>query len=233
MKTLILLSGGLDSSTLAYHLAAEGHELMAVCINYGQRHDKELESARKIASHLAIPYRQINILGLGRLLKGSSLTDEDIDTPHGHYNEPSMKQTVVPGRNAIMLSIGWAAAAAGSFTHVAAAMHAGDHYIYPDCRPEFLSHIKDALALGTKGVGHSDMSLLTPFQDWTKADIAYRAAQLGLPIEDTWTCYEGLDVHCGRCGACCERILAMQEAAIQDPTPYADTEFAVSLEAAE
>lgn len=218
-KTVIILSGGLDSSTLAYSLKSQGHDLSAISFNYGQRHVRELHSAQMIAERLRISYKLIGIPALWNMLPGSSLTDEAVEVPYGHYASPTMKQTVVPGRNAMMISIAWAVAAANDCQFVAAAVHSGDHYIYPDCRPEFIAALNYALHRGVIGI-NDKLSIATPFLFWNKTDIVRYGRDLGVPFDKTWTCYEGYTHHCGECGACVERREAFREAGVDDPTVY-------------
>ena len=136
MKTIVVCSGGLDSVSLAHKIAREAELLRLVTFDYGQRHDKEIGFARACAARLEVPCDVVDIRPIGRLLTGSALTD-DVDVPDGHYAEESMKLTVVPNRNAIMLSIAFGIAAANGDEAVATAVHGGDHFIYPDCRPAF------------------------------------------------------------------------------------------------
>src|SRR6056297_2734404 len=137
MDTIVICSGGLDSVTLAHKTAAERRLAALLSFDYGQRHVKEVESARACAARLGVPHRVVGLRGVGAALSGSALTD-DVAVPDGHYAEDTMKQTVVPNRNAIMLTIGYGVAAAEKADCVGAAVHAGDHFIYPDCRPVFV-----------------------------------------------------------------------------------------------
>lgn len=209
--------------TLAYLLKSEGYALHLVSFDYGQRHRKELDFAQRAANALSADWDQISLAAAGvqRLFHGSALTDPAIDVPEGHYAHENMRVTVVPNRNAIMLSIAYAAAVSARADVVAAAMHAGDHPIYPDCRPEFIRAFAAMERLATDGLAHID--LLTPFIHMSKADIAALGARLGVPFEDTWSCYKGEEIHCGACGTCYERREAFQRAAIVDPTVYAAT----------
>jgi 7-cyano-7-deazaguanine synthase len=220
--TVVVVSGGLDSAVLAYK-ARKQHEgpLHLLSFDYGQRHKRELECAAKIAKALDAKHDIINLTDLRALLKGSSLTDDAIDTPHGHYAAESMKLTVVPGRNAIMLSIAWGVAVSEGADRVGIGVHSGDHFIYPDCRPEFIYAMRNALAAGTADMSGYTKEIWTPFLSLTKADIVVEGAIHGVPFEDTWTCYEGGDVHCGKCGSCVERREAFAEAGVADPTEYA------------
>ena len=167
----------------------------------------------------------VDISGVGRLLSGSALTD-DIEVPHGHYAEETMAVTVVPNRYAIMLSIAYGAAVADGAQLVAAAVHAGDHFVYPDCRPAFIEAFDGMERLATEGFGHQNLRLHAPFLDKTKAGIARIGAELGVPYEDTWSCYGGGEVHCGLCGTCNERKEAFELAGVTDPTAYGDRKAA-------
>jgi len=220
---VLILSGGADSATLAYALRAEGHELSAISFDYGQRHKRELVAAATIARALEIDHQVVTLPGLGALLKGSALTDGQVPVPHGHYNEESMRQTVVPNRNTIMLSIAWGVACAEGADRLALGIHAGDHFIYPDCRPEYVQHLETALRLGTIGHRKEGLHLYAPFLHWTKAEIIREGGKLGVPFHLTWTCYEGGDSACGQCGSCRERLEAFALAHLSDPLPYGPT----------
>ena len=222
MKTIVVCSGGLDSVTLAYKVHQE-HELAGlVSFNYGQRHKKEVDFAKLCAENLKVPFSLIDLSDVGSKLTGSALTD-DIDVPDGHYAEASMKSTIVPNRNAIMLTIAYGIAAANGAEAVAAAVHGGDHFIYPDCRPDFIESFASMQNNALEGV--ASIQLYTPFLNSSKADIAAESMRLSVPIADTWSCYKGGEQHCGRCGTCVERIEAFALAGALDPTQYQDTEF--------
>ncbi|MRN64980.1 7-cyano-7-deazaguanine synthase QueC [Brucella sp. 10RB9213] len=222
MKTLVICSGGLDSVSLAHKMAAE-HELTGLLsFDYGQRHRKELDFAQACAKRLGVPHQIIDIRTIGASLTGSALTD-DVDVPDGHYAEETMKVTVVPNRNAIMLAIAFGVAAAQKADAVALAVHGGDHFIYPDCRPGFI----DAFQTMQKHAldGYADVKLLAPYVHATKADIVADGAKYRTPFEATWSCYKGAERHCGRCGTCVERREAFHLAGIDDPTSYEDADF--------
>lgn len=224
MKTVLIYSGGLDSTVLLYHLLREGRETLALSVDYGQRHRRELEYARSVANELGIQHEVADLTGITHLLGGSSQTDETVPVPHGHYAADSMKTTVVPNRNMILLAVaaGWAISQrAGTLAYAA---HAGDHTIYPDCRPEFATAMNTALGL----CDWHDVELVRPFIELTKADIVRRGAELDVPFERTWSCYEGGDVHCNRCGTCVERREAFELAGVNDPTEYACAEETVT-----
>jgi 7-cyano-7-deazaguanine synthase len=222
MKALLICSGGFDSVTLAYRLAAEQSLSALLTFDYGQRHKKEIDAARLCAERLKVPHLVMDIGHIGRQLSGSALTD-DIDVPHGHYSEENMKLTVVPNRNAIMLTIAFGVAAARGLDTVALAVHGGDHFIYPDCRPDFIRLFGEMQARALDGV--AEVALFAPYVDTDKTEIARDAARFAVPVADTWSCYEGGDLHCGRCGTCVERIEAMSLAGAEDPTPYLDKTY--------
>ncbi|MDO6459178.1 7-cyano-7-deazaguanine synthase QueC [Granulosicoccaceae sp. 1_MG-2023] len=222
MKTLVICSGGLDSVTLAWHVAASAQLHSLISFDYGQRHRRELLCAADCARDLGVPHRIVDLNCLTALLGDNALTGERA-VPHGHYNEQSMKQTVVPNRNAIMMTIAFAAAASGGADAVALAVHGGDHFIYPDCRPGFI----DAFAQMQQAAldGMADITLQAPFVDRDKAAIVQLGAELGVPFAATRSCYEAGELHCGRCGTCVERREAFALAGVDDPTTYQDPDY--------
>jgi 7-cyano-7-deazaguanine synthase len=212
-RTMVVFSGGMDSATLLYHLRDKGHVLQAISIDYKQRHLKELWYAKLFCSHLPVPLTVLDLRTVGALLRGSSQTDLSVPVPHGHYQADTMKQTVVPNRNMLLLAAAASVAIAKKCDSVAYGAHAGDHDIYPDCRPEFINTMQQAFLQ----CDWNPLELLVPFQNWTKGAIAKEGVRLGVPYELTWTCYEGKSRPCGLCGACCERREAFQEAGVKDP----------------
>lgn len=224
--TVALLSGGLDSTVLIAHLLADGHEVHAVSADYGQRHRKELDAARKVADFYSIRHDVVDLTAVGRLLTGSALTDGP-DVPHGHYAADNMRLTVVPNRNMIFLSVAAGIASARGAQGVATAVHAGDHAVYPDCRPEFIDALKLAAMYATEGFG--DVTIEAPFVRKTKTDIAAIGGNLHAPMDLTWSCYQGGDLHCGRCGTCVERWEAFHDAGVTDPTEWADPDYARTI----
>ncbi|MFD8783763.1 7-cyano-7-deazaguanine synthase QueC [Kitasatospora sp. NPDC059599] len=220
--TVVIASGGLDSTTVAYWLAGSGSMLTLLSFDYGQRHRKELDFARRTAGRLGARYELVDLGRLDGLLSGSALTDPTVEVPDGTYTAESMRSTVVPNRNAIMLSIAVGAAVAAGADAVAFGAHAGDHAVYPDCRTEFFDAFAEAARFGNEGFIAEDFRLLAPFIAQTKADIVRVADQVGVPFTDTWSCYRGGALHCGTCGTCSERIEAFALAGVEDPTEYAD-----------
>jgi 7-cyano-7-deazaguanine synthase len=223
MKAVLIASGGMDSATLAWHYA-QTHDVELVGFDYGQRHLKELESLELIASALNAKYRIVRLSGK-ELLHGSALTSDTVEVPDGHYAQETMKATVVPNRNAIMLSIATGVAVAEEAEIVATGVHAGDHFIYPDCRPAFFKPFAIAMQAANEGFTVDGFRLEAPFIDWSKADIAGHGFRLGVNFGSTWSCYKGGDNHCGRCGTCVERAEAFHLAGVPDPTEYDDKNF--------
>lgn len=219
MKIVAIASGGMDSATLLYKLRADGHEVIALGINYGQRHRRELEFLAQLCQgDLDIPHRVADLSSLRPLIAGeSSQVNPDVAVPHGHYADDTMKTTVVPNRNMIMLSVAIGHAISEKADAVAYGAHAGDHTIYPDCRASFAATMEAAALL----CDWRPIRLVRPFVHITKADIAKLGAILGVPYQLTWSCYEGREVHCGKCGTCVERREAFELAEISDPTEYA------------
>jgi 7-cyano-7-deazaguanine synthase len=230
-KAVIVCSGGMDSATLAWHYASKGYDLHLVGFDYGQRHKKELQSLAKIADALGAKHEIVDMSVLRNHLRGSSLTSDDIAVPDGHYAEETMRITVVPNRNAIMLSIATGIAVAEGAELVATGIHTGDHFIYPDCRPSFFEPLNTAFKAATVGHAPENFRLEAPFINMLKSDIAQLGAELNVDYSITWSCYKGGDIHCGSCGTCFERREAFAVAGVKDPTEYEATpEYANPLE---
>jgi 7-cyano-7-deazaguanine synthase len=238
-RAVILLSGGLDSVTLAtllaslstqpaarslrtqFDLAPEGYELHLLSVQYGQRHAKELRYAQAAATRLEGTLHAIDLSTLSSVLKGSALTDA-IDVPEGHYAASNMATTVVANRNAILLTVAYALAVSANASVVATAVHSGDHAIYPDCRPAFITSFAAMEHLATEGFASPDLRLVAPFVNIPKTEIVRIGHTLGIDYSQTWSCYKGGILHCGKCGTCVERKEAFAYASVPDPTIYAD-----------
>jgi 7-cyano-7-deazaguanine synthase len=219
-KTVAVVSGGLDSVVLAYYLRKSLHDdLHILTFDYGQRHRKEMTYAYMCGVDLDVKVSAIDLTSVGKLLVGSSLTDETVPVPDGHYAEPSMASTIVPSRNAIMLAIAFSVAAAEKAGLVCIGVHAGDHFIYPDCRPEFI-HAFDKMEEFANGGYFKRPVVFAPFLKKSKADIVALGDILKVPFEKTWSCYKGGELHCGVCGTCTERKEAFVLAGVKDPTEY-------------
>jgi 7-cyano-7-deazaguanine synthase len=223
---LVVLSGGMDSTTLAY-LLHEGNDIACISFNYGQRHVHELDFAQATCGRLGVEHIVVDMSFMAGLLGGSALTDQSIAVPEGHYAEDTMKATVVPNRNMIMLSIAIGVATARNMDFVATGIHAGDHAVYPDCRPEFIEQMDQTARLATLGFTKPQFQVTAPFVHLPKDKIAEIGHSLNVHWDETWSCYKGGMVHCGKCGTCVERKEAFRLAEVIDPTPYDDEEFGV------
>lgn len=212
--SVIILSGGMDSVTLL-HLEKERIAL-AVSFDYGSNHNaREIECAAWQCRHLDIPHLVIPLSFMGKYFVSSLLSGAE-NIPEGHYSESNMKSTVVPFRNGIMLSVACGLAESRGLRHVMMANHSGDHTIYPDCRPEFVGAMSEAMRCGT----FDGVTLEAAFTGITKGDIAALGAKLGVDYSHTYSCYKGGEKHCGKCGTCVERKEAFALAGIKDPTHY-------------
>ena len=217
-RAVIIYSGGMDSFTLLHHVLTQGFasdEVACLTFNYGQRHVREIEAAQTVCQGLGITHKIVDISAMSTLMAGSSLTD-DIDIPEGHYEEDSMKSTVVPNRNMVLLSMAVAYAVSLKAPAVYYGAHSGDHVIYPDCRPDFVQKMKDVCAIAN----YEPVSIETPFLHHSKGDILAVGKALNLDYSDTWTCYNGRDKACGKCGACVERLEAFSQNGLVDPLNY-------------
>ena len=214
-KVVVIYSGGMDSYTVLNKAIQEGYDVHAVSFNYGQRHSKELEYASRVCKKHKIEHKVVDISTVNQLLSGSSLTD-NIDVPEGHYEEASMKSTVVPNRNMMMLSMAVAYAVSIEAEAVYFGAHSGDHAIYPDCRTEFV----EAMNAVCKIANYQVVEVRAPYLASSKIDILTDGLKLGLDYADTWTCYNGRERACGRCGACQERLEAFANKGVQDPLEY-------------
>jgi len=212
--SIIVLSGGLDSTTMLY----EYHDsiALAVSFNYGSNHnEREIAFAKMHCERLHIPHLIIPLDFISQHFNSSLLSGADA-IPEGSYSDENMRSTVVPFRNGIMLSIAAGLAENNGLKHVMIANHAGDHSIYPDCRPSFISAMSNAISNGT----YNNAEILAPYTNISKADIARKGKEMGLDYSETWSCYKGGDKHCGKCGTCIERKEALQLAGIKDNTEY-------------
>ena len=220
MKTLVLLSGGMDSVTALYW-AKQQHEVVgAVSFDYGSKHNaKEIAWAAWHCDHLGGVWHDVVALPFVDELFRSDLLRSGGEIPDGHYAEATMKKTVVPFRNGIMLAIACGLAESRGAEGLVIAAHAGDHAIYPDCREPFMAGMATAMREGT----YARVELLRPFIDLDKAAIARQGAALGVDFGKTWSCYKGGARHCGVCGTCVERREAFLLAGVPDPTDYEST----------
>ena len=217
-RAIVVFSGGMDSATALWWALREFGDVAAVSFEYGAKHNaRELAAAETICKKLAVPHSVIPLDFIGRTVH-SSLLKTGGAIPEGNYNEENMASTVVPFRNGIMLAAAAGLAEDSGFSAVILGNHTGDHAIYPDCRPEFIDGMAKAIETGTGG----KVKLLSPFCRMTKGEIAALGAKLGVDFSLTWSCYNGREKHCGKCGTCRERREAFREAGLADPTVYED-----------
>ncbi|NMH59495.1 7-cyano-7-deazaguanine synthase QueC [Alteromonas ponticola] len=214
-KVIVIFSGGMDSFTVLNKAIRDGKAPVALSFNYGQRHKKELDYAKRACNMLGVPHKVVDISAINSLVGGSALTD-DIDVPEGHYEEPSMQQTVVPNRNMILISLAVGFAVSQQAKAVYYGAHSGDHAIYPDCRPEFVQKMKDVCAIAN----YEKIDVVTPYLHHSKTAILTDGLNMGLDYSYTWTCYNGREKACGKCGACEERLEAFKENNAIDPLEY-------------
>ncbi|MBR5744485.1 MAG: 7-cyano-7-deazaguanine synthase QueC [Muribaculaceae bacterium] len=212
--SLIILSGGMDSVTLLHEYA--DRIALAVTFDYkSTQNERERRCAVSNCQRLGIPHIIIDAEFIHRHFESVLLKTAD-DIPEGSYSEGNMKSTVVPFRNGVMLSIACGIADSRGLRHVMIANHGGDHFVYPDCRPEFIDAMSEAMKVGTDG----NVDILAPYTLLSKTDIARRGVSIGVDYADTYSCYKGGENHCGRCATCIERRQALAGAGISDPTIY-------------
>ena len=214
-SVVVIYSGGMDSFTLLHLARARWLKVHALSFNYGQRHVRELDVAADVCRAEGIPHKVIDIRAMSEVMSGSSLTS-DIEVPEGHYEEGTMKATVVPNRNMILLSLATGYAVTTGAGAVWYGAHGGDHAIYPDCRPEFVEKM-DAVC---RVANYEPVGIEAPFMAMDKGQILAEGLKLGLDYSQTWTCYNGRDKACGRCGSCVERLEAFAANGVTDPLTY-------------
>ncbi|MBU1235049.1 MAG: 7-cyano-7-deazaguanine synthase QueC [Proteobacteria bacterium] len=215
-KAVIICSGGMDSTTLLYDILNKGYEVFVLSFDYGQKHKVELNLISKTCLKLGIVKHKIIDLKILNEVASSALTRDNWDVPRGHYADENMKQTVVPNRNMIMLSLAIAYAIDSGATELYYGAHSGDHAIYPDCRPEFVKAMQKVIKL----CDWKKVSLVVPYLHLTKADIVKIGLKLNVDYNLTWTCYNGREKACGKCGSCTERLEAFKLNNMEDPIKY-------------
>lgn len=212
--SILILSGGMDSTTMLYEYKEQ--IALAVSFDYGSNHNaREISFAKYHCEKLGIEHIIIPLAFMKQYFRSSLLEGYDA-IPEGSYDDENMKSTVVPFRNGIMLSVAAGLAETNGLKRVMMANHGGDHTIYPDCRPNFVSAMSNAISAGT----YEGITLFAPYTSITKADIARKGKKLGIDYAQTWSCYKGGKLHCGKCGTCVERKEALNEAGIEDKTEY-------------
>ncbi len=220
MKAVVIASGGVDSSTLLYKTVKEDYETYVLTFIYGQKHKREIESAKKICEGLNVYHKVIDLSVLKDILSGSALTDSGVEVPEvpetaEHYE--TLKTTIVPNRNSIFLSIAIGYAVSIGANNVFFGAHHSDTGVYPDCRDKFIEAFEHAERLA---IDSSLLAVSAPFVNINKSEIVKLGVELGVPYKETWSCYKGGEIHCGVCSSCRERKRAFQEAAVLDPTEY-------------
>jgi 7-cyano-7-deazaguanine synthase len=216
MSALVVLSGGMDSVTaLAFTRTVHTDQVHALTVDYGQRHDREIIAAEVQATRFADRHDVLSLRRIGTLLEGSALTDT-VPVPEGHYSDDTMRATIVPNRNAILANIAAGIAVSRGLDSIVLGVHSGDHPIYPDCRPEFVTALENLLRVANDHPVRVD----APFLNTDKAGILRVGLRLGVDYAETWTCYQGRDRACGRCGSCVERLEAFSNIGVEDPLEY-------------
>ena len=222
-EAIVLLSGGLDSTTALAMAKEKGYEIIALTFDYGQKHRRELDSAKKIAKHFKVKEHVVIPLDLGKLLQ-SSLTQKSIAIPEGRSEDEmasGIPSTYVPARNIVFLSIASSIAESRGAESVFIAVNAVDFSGYPDCTPEFIAAFQKAVDVGTKaGRTGKGIRIETPLIDLSKAQIVREAFRLKVPLELTWSCYKGGRRACGKCDSCQLRLRGFAEAGFKDPLEY-------------
>jgi 7-cyano-7-deazaguanine synthase len=218
-KVVVIYSGGMDSFTVLHKAMQQGLTPYALTFDYGQRHIKEIEVARQVCEELGVHHKVIDISAINQLIGGSSLTDSSIDVAQGHYQQDNMKSTVVPNRNMILLSLAIGYAVSLGAEQVYYGAHSGDHEIYPDCRPIFVEKMNDVAAVAN----YEKVEIFSPYLKSNKSGILKDGLEMGLDYSKTWTCYNGREKACGKCGSCVERLEAFAANGLKDPIAYEST----------
>lgn len=219
MKVVVLCSGGMDSVTALFWARQQHAVVGALSFDYGAKHNhREIPFAAKQAKITEVKHTVIPLGFIGETFR-SDLLKSGGEIPEGHYAADNMKSTVVPFRNGIMLAVAGGLAESIGAEGLVIAAHGGDHAIYPDCREDFMKAMGDALRFGS----YAGIQLLRPFIVMDKAQIVTEGMRLGVDFTQTWSCYKGGEIHCGKCGTCVERREAFQKAGVADPTAYEST----------
>ncbi|ALM52747.1 7-cyano-7-deazaguanine synthase QueC [Halomonas huangheensis] len=217
--TVVVYSGGMDSYTVLHRVLRETRNVHALSFHYGQRHSRELDVARRVCEELRVAHQVVDITAIHGLIDNSALTDDSRPMPDDDYAEDNLTATVVPNRNMILLSLAIAKAVNVGAGRVAYGAHGGDHVLYPDCRPAFVEAMNDVAAIAN----FSPVEIHAPYLNANKEQILADGLAMGLDYANTWTCYVGEELACGRCGSCRERLAAFAAHGIKDPLNYADT----------
>lgn len=214
--TVVIYSGGMDSFTVLHRALREGLHVHALSFDYGQRHARELDTARQVCASLGLPHQVVDIRAIHGLIDNSALTNPAQAMPQGDYDADNLRATVVPNRNMILLSLAIAKAVNIGAERVDYGAHGGDHVLYPDCRPEFVEAMNHVAGIAN----FEPVKLHAPYLKVSKADILRDGLAMGLDYRHTWTCYEGRELACGVCGSCRERLEAFAANGVTDPLAY-------------
>lgn len=214
--TVVIYSGGMDSYTVLHRALREGLTVHALSFDYGQRHTRELDTARQVCSTLGVPHQVVDIRAIHGLIDNSALTNSEQPMPQADYAADNLRATVVPNRNMILLSLAIAKAVNIGAGRVDYGAHGGDHVLYPDCRPEFVEAMNHVAGIAN----FEPVTLHAPYLSSSKADILREGLAMGLDYRHTWTCYQGRELACGVCGSCRERLEAFAANDVTDPLAY-------------
>lgn len=216
-KAVVVYSGGMDSYTVLNKAISNGDSVYALSFNYGQKHSKELIVAAQVCKELNIPHKVVDITTINELMAGSSLTSDSKEAiPEGDYANENMTSTVVPNRNMVLLSMAIAYAVSLEAGKIYYGAHSGDHDIYPDCRPEFV----EAMNAVSLIANYQAVEIVAPFLKSSKGDILAAGIEMELDYGKTWTCYNGREKACGKCGSCLERLESFAKHGLTDPISY-------------
>ena len=220
-KAVVVLSGGLDSTTCMGIARAEGYELYPLTFDYGQRHNREVEQAKKVASFFKVKDHRVVSLNFLNQIGGSALTDLNVDVPVNREIDDEIPITYVPARNLIFLSLATAYAEVVGAEAIYIGVSAVDYSGYPDCRPEFIQSMEQTIQLATRvGTTGKGIRIQTPLLNLTKKETIELGLKLGVPYELTTSCYLGEEEACGVCDSCILRLKGFAEAGAKDPVPY-------------
>jgi 7-cyano-7-deazaguanine synthase len=219
-RVIAVVSGGMDSVTMAHQLHDNGDHVHLLSVDYGQRHRKEHAYAAAAAARLGAVHQIADLSAVGALFRGSSLTDRTVEVPERTWTGYGESPNIVPNRNALILAVAFAIAVVEKANAVAIGVNADDVGSVPDSTPEFLASFIAMERLATRGYAASDLALLTPLASRSKSDVVVLGERLGVPWAQTWTCFRGESLHCGRCASCWDRQRGFRESGVDDPTTY-------------
>lgn len=211
-KAVVIFSGGLDSATLLYWVG-QMRDVLPITFYYGQKHEKEIIYSKRLTAYLGVQHMIFDLSNVSTLIGKGALMGHG-EVPKEHYSNETQRQTIVPNRNMILISLAVGYAITHGANEVYYGAHKSDYSIYPDCRPEFVKALNTAVYLGNLW---TPVELYAPFINFSKTDIVREGLEMGVPYEMTWSCYEGGNEPCGKCGTCQERLEAFQNNKVEDP----------------